>query len=221
MTILEELDSKLQQVMDLRTEVDNKIEDIIKWCRDNRQLIKKHFPQKGKVYKIKSKDHYDFLHSKYYDYQGELYFKVTDIKFDPANEYHHMYRKSMPTVRGMLLDSEMNQLQMGDKRVTIDNLVDFDDKDRNSRKGKTKVYVMIDKNTGYYKIGRSVNPKAREKTLQSEKPTIELIHCYNALNRHEKELHNMFRDKRIRGEWFDLSGTDLNKINQYFNRATT
>ena len=27
----------------------------------------------------------------------------------------------------------------------------------------------------------------------------------------------MFSDKRVRGEWFDLNGSDLYKIREYFN----
>ena len=81
---------------------------------------------------------------------------------------------------------------------------------------ETSVYVMIDKNTGYYKIGRSKNPKSRERTLQSEKPTIEMLFNYPALNIDEKELHNMFIEKRVRGEWFDLSGGDIQMIKEYF-----
>ena len=76
---------------------------------------------------------------------------------------------------------------------------------------------MIDKNTGYYKIGRSVNPSIREKTLQSEKPTIEMLFNHDAEVKDEKELHNMFSEKRIRGEWFDLNGSDLCKIKDYLS----
>ena len=83
----------------------------------------------------------------------------------------------------------------------------------------TKVYVMIDKNTGYYKIGRSKNPQYRERTLQSEKPTIEMLFNHEARVKDEKDLHKMFQDKRVRGEWFDLNGSDLYKIREYFNCA--
>ena len=79
---------------------------------------------------------------------------------------------------------------------------------------------MFDKNTGYYKIGRSKNPKHREMTLQSEKPTIEMLFYFEAKNKDEKELHNLFSEKRIRGEWFDLSGTDINTIQNYFKQNT-
>jgi len=65
-----------------------------------------------------------------------------------------------------------------------------------------KTYIMIDHNTGFYKIGKSKNPCFREKTLQSEKPTIEMILIIN--QDIEKELHQKYSDKRVRGEWFQL-----------------
>ena len=33
----------------------------------------------------------------------------------------------------------------------------------------------------------------------------------------EKQLHSIFNEKRVRGEWFDLNGSDLKTIRQYFN----
>lgn len=64
-----------------------------------------------------------------------------------------------------------------------------------------------DHNTGYYKIGRSNSPNFRERKLQSEKPTIEMI-CTCDKNI-ETELHQIFDCKRILGEWFDLSNEDV------------
>ena len=85
------------------------------------------------------------------------------------------------------------------------------------KNAKTNVYVMIDKNTGYYKIGRSINPIIRERTLQSEKPTIDMLFNYPSTNNCETELHDIYSKKRVRGEWFDLSGSDLKDIKAYFN----
>lgn len=82
-------------------------------------------------------------------------------------------------------------------------------------KEPTEIYVMIDKSNGYYKIGRSKNADRREKTLQSEKPTIELMFKFGGVKGDEKILHEMFKEKRIRGEWFDLNGSDLINIKEY------
>jgi len=74
------------------------------------------------------------------------------------------------------------------------------------------VYLMYDRNTGYYKIGISKDPKHREKTLQSEKPTIELFHKFKSNKETETILHSMFDKKRIRGEWFNLNSNDVEYI---------
>lgn len=49
---------------------------------------------------------------------------------------------------------------------------------------------MKDENTGFTKIGKSIHPKKRERTLQSEKPTISLFKVCDKLV--EKELHDYF-----------------------------
>ncbi|HAN79500.1 MAG TPA: hypothetical protein DCQ31_17905 [Bacteroidales bacterium] len=79
------------------------------------------------------------------------------------------------------------------------------------------VYLMVDTTNGYYKIGISNKPEYREKTLQSEKPTIELIIAKKFPTRLiaesiEKALHNSFENKRLRGEWFNLPPKDVNDI---------
>lgn len=82
------------------------------------------------------------------------------------------------------------------------------------------VYVMKDINTGFFKIGISNNPKYREKTLLSQSPNVKLIHKRGFNNRSlakrmEKSLHNHFKIKRGRGEWFDLDENDINELKSY------
>ena len=38
-----------------------------------------------------------------------------------------------------------------------------------------RTYLMLDESTGYYKIGKAIDPSYRERTLQSEKPSIKLL----------------------------------------------
>lgn len=82
---------------------------------------------------------------------------------------------------------------------------------------KTYIYLMFDKLNGRYKIGISKNPQYRETTLQSEKPDIVLHSYFDGTLSDEKELHKIFAPKRIRGEWFNLDKSDINKIVKYFS----
>lgn len=72
-------------------------------------------------------------------------------------------------------------------------------------------YLMRDSNTGMTKIGSAVDCIRREGTLQSEKPSISLLATCNGADI-ERELHRKYRDKRIRGEWFNLSDKEVAKI---------
>lgn len=83
------------------------------------------------------------------------------------------------------------------------------------------VYLMKDLTNGYYKIGISNNPQYREHTLQSEKPTIEMIGNKKFPSRKiaeafEKALHQAYSNQHIRGEWFSLSGFDVATILESF-----
>ena len=79
------------------------------------------------------------------------------------------------------------------------------------------VYLMCDMSNGYFKIGISNNPEYRERTLQSEKPTIEKVCAKEFPNRAiasaiESALHKTYESKRIRGEWFALDADDVRAI---------
>ena len=81
------------------------------------------------------------------------------------------------------------------------------------------VYLMHDTSNGYYKIGISNSPEYRERTLQSEKPTIEMIASKKFPIRKiaesiEKALHSAYSEKRLRGEWFELNDNDVEHIKE-------
>lgn len=79
---------------------------------------------------------------------------------------------------------------------------------------RCNVYLMHDSVNNYYKIGISNSPEYRERTLQSEKPTIILL-CSKSFPKRkiadilEKTLHDTYSNKRIRGEWFNLNEEDV------------
>jgi hypothetical protein len=79
------------------------------------------------------------------------------------------------------------------------------------------VYLMRDNTNGYHKIGISNNPEYRERTLQSEKPTIEMLACKKFPTRKiaeaiESALHTAYSQQRLRGEWFKLDDVDVATI---------
>ena len=79
------------------------------------------------------------------------------------------------------------------------------------------VYLMKDTSNGYHKIGISNTPEYRERTLQSEKPTIEMLACKKFPTRKiaesiESALHTAYSQQRLRGEWFNLSEADVAAI---------
>lgn len=79
------------------------------------------------------------------------------------------------------------------------------------------VYLMRDNTNGYHKIGISNKPEYREKTLQSEKPSIEMLACKKFPTRKiaeaiESALHTAYSQQRVRGEWFNLADVDVAAI---------
>ena len=79
------------------------------------------------------------------------------------------------------------------------------------------VYLMRDNTNGYHKIGISNKPEYREKTFQSEKPSIEMLACKKFPTRKiaeaiESALHTAYSQQRVRGEWFNLDDVDVAAI---------
>lgn len=206
MNAIEKIEEFNRELQSLENKLDSTREDLIKWCQVNRELVKKHFPKKDRMYQL---IHYGELDNYYY-------FKPKYTKFTPSQVFRYGCDK-MPTVIGSVYDREL-VVVVQDETVEITNLKEPDVDLSVFGNKVTKVYVMIDKSTGYYKIGRSNNPRTRERTLQSEKPTIEILNIYDSRVKDERALHEMFKEKRVRGEWFDLSGSDIQKINFYFNQ---
>lgn len=204
-------------IIKYREKSENVLKELKDWCRENRKNLKTVFPIKGKAYVIL--DIKSALSTwEYYqlDIEQTYYFIPTYCEFNPDTDWWGIHSTKMPTVSGNIVDCN-NRILFESQRVEITNLNIIDEKAKaKEQMDFTYVYLMIDKNTGYYKIGRSKNPTIREKTLQSEKPTIELLHKFDAISKDEKTLHEMFNEKRVRGEWFDLSGSDVKVIQNYF-----
>jgi hypothetical protein len=72
-------------------------------------------------------------------------------------------------------------------------------------------YVYFIKNNNLIKIGKSKNIKNRINDLKKEKPNIVFciaISTYKSYNL-EKIFHNYFINKKVEGEWFDISINDI------------
>ncbi len=207
-----------QAIEKLNEEIDTIRKNRLKWCRDNKTDIKQSFPKNNKVYQIRDIKKV----SKPYQWENltdeVYYFKCQSNAFRPGNDFDY-HCDVYPTVKGVLLDSNFKEVNaiFQETRVQVYHLIDIKDNPVKKSLSNTNVYVMIDKNTGFYKIGRSKHPLKREKTLQSEKPTIEMLFSCSGMIKDEKILHDKFAKQRIRGEWFDLKGSDINYIRNYFS----
>ena len=88
---------------------------------------------------------------------------------------------------------------------------------RSSRQTAEKSFLYLMRHTnGLTKIGRAVNPEAREKTLQAEDPRLEMIFSSDGIGHYERKLHQVFADFRKRGEWFDLDEHHVEWIKFFF-----
>ncbi|MCD4744963.1 MAG: GIY-YIG nuclease family protein [Bacteroidales bacterium] len=76
------------------------------------------------------------------------------------------------------------------------------------------LYIMLNKETGYFKIGRSKNPEYRERTLHSKEPSVSLLKVWECEKQIERKLQKRFIDKKVRGEWFKLNMEDLTKLDK-------
>lgn len=80
--------------------------------------------------------------------------------------------------------------------------------------GLEYVYLMLNKDSGYFKIGQSKKPTYRERTLQSKEPEVEIVKIWNCDKKIERLLHKKFIKKKIRGEWFNLDFRDIYDLNK-------
>ena len=114
-----------------------------------------------------------------------------------------------------MFNDYMCELEKIENYTPIDEYNNFND----NIKEECFLYLMIDTTNNHHKIGISNNPIYRERTLQSEKPTIELVTSKKFPSRQialsiERALHETFKAKNIRGEWFVLNEMEVNEIKE-------
>jgi hypothetical protein len=78
-------------------------------------------------------------------------------------------------------------------------------------------YVYLIKMDSHYKIGISKNPKRRLKAFSTMPQEVEVILTakVNDYARIEEELHEKYKEKRVRGEWFELDDLEVKEITDY------
>ena len=91
--------------------------------------------------------------------------------------------------------------------------------DTKTKSQECYVYIMSDKE-GNKKIGRSINPKNRGKTLMAQDDQIKILYTFkfpsvDIAHKMEKNLHNDYESKQINGEWFDLDNDEFDRVTKF------
>lgn len=79
---------------------------------------------------------------------------------------------------------------------------------------RVKVYLIRAEN-GLIKIGKTIDVEQRFRSLNMSSPVdLELVHVFDTLfgDELEESLHAAYDDKRVKGEWFNLTDSDIAKI---------
>ncbi len=152
-------------------------------------------------------------------------FNITDQYGDPtvpesewceAVEFVENMGMILDLTLASFLEYEQNKKEKERKRID-DELKAKIEAYRNGdfEEQKTAFLYLMRHSNGLTKIGKSVNPRAREKTLQAEDPRLRLIFKAKDCGHLERELHDRFSSLRKRGEWFDLSEDQVRWIKRY------
>jgi len=83
---------------------------------------------------------------------------------------------------------------------------------------------LIQGSNGYYKIGKTTQPRKRLRKLSVVLPfDINVLHLIptNDMSFVEKHLHEKYQHKRVRGEWFALSIDDVKEIREIHSIEVT
>ena len=137
----------------------------------------------------------DHIVVKYREYSGEqdYVFRLTDFVIEKLKLFAEQTKQQQQQTIEL---EEERQAELFRRRLEQSRFDSF-------------VYLMEDLRNGLFKIGRSKTPGKRERTLQSEQPSLILRFSIPAAESDETELHRKFASKRSRGEWFSLTETEI------------
>jgi hypothetical protein len=73
-------------------------------------------------------------------------------------------------------------------------------------------YVIFDSVTGLFKIGKTKNMRKRFSTLSTSNLNLHIVLQLQHVS--EDLLHTLFKDKRVKKEWFRLNLQDIEDIKE-------
>lgn len=96
-----------------------------------------------------------------------------------------------------------------------DEIEDLDESDEDFQQVKVREYVYLMSGwEGYTKIGKTSSVDARIKSHATSNPGAKLLFAIQGDGKTDGKLHNHFKDKRVKLEWFDLTEDDLQWIRE-------
>jgi len=141
--------------------------------------------------------------------QSKMY---NDLELKLLN-LEYKYFKLISENKSLKKDNQNLEYNILEKQRHIENLVDKIYRKAKSQKNNEKnpkTYLIKNNHTKLYKIGYSKNPKHRERTLQSQEPSIKMVKIWN--KNIERKLHKLYSEYRVRGEWFNLTPIQVKYI---------
>jgi len=199
----------------------NKEKEFVRFVLD----ILKYRMNEMKIIENLCGEEYDYVEWAFDEYKENLYYQVVSCdKIEAAlNDIHQeccdniKYKKDIDKIKKKEKRNIKSLLDNVDALTSLKYSRVYFKKEPKSDTEKTKQTYIIkdDNNPQWYKIGKSIDPLKREKTLQSEKPNLKIVKIFK--EDHEKELHQQYKKNRGRGEWFKLSNLQLKYICTHYD----
>tara|TARA_R110002096_G_C14601496_1_gene722727 strand:+ start:112 stop:924 length:813 start_codon:yes stop_codon:yes gene_type:complete len=145
-------------------------------------------------------------------------FGILCIKEDEKSLFENsvVISKNKKSIENLLMINPINFFKsIFDEKGLIENKI-----------GINKVYLMYDLQDNLFKIGytsKTLEERVKgvsEATKRGKKPEIHIICAWNATRETEQKLQTEFIQFRKRGEWFDLTPRDLDRLKQSMKEHT-
>jgi hypothetical protein len=195
--------------------------------KENIDRIKGYIPKEGTIV-----EYIERIPNMYYNQQtiNVSYLKMLHNRIY-RNSNHLVYGTNLPLImiNATPLDANFKEIKKCNTVWPILNFKEIDiaqpikiEIEKEKKVYTTFIYVMKIDNTELYKIGVSSEPSKRLSVIQTGSPfKVDLVNTYKVSNAYklEKELHDLFKEKRKKGEWFELSNYNLREIELIIERS--